>query len=140
MTKICLGSVGTDIHCVANQLIALELEFRGFKVFNFGVGSSIQDFQRFVEIHDPSLVLLGSTNGDIEPLIECVSLIKRMNPSRRIIVGGNFILGATGLDRSLDILNAGAERLISRAESVSAAVNLVESSLKSERRELISEL
>ena len=42
--KVVTGVVGNDIHVVANRLIDISLEERGFEVFNLGVNTYLEEF------------------------------------------------------------------------------------------------
>ena len=42
--KVVTGVVGNDIHVVANRLIDLSLQARGFEVFNLGVNTYLEEF------------------------------------------------------------------------------------------------
>ena len=44
MKKVVIGVVGNDVHVVANRLIDISLNQRGFKVFNLGVNTYLEEF------------------------------------------------------------------------------------------------
>ena len=92
-----MGSVGSDIHSVANQLLEKELEDKGFKVHNLGVAVPIKEWLEFITVKQPYLVLIGSMNGDLSPILDLVTEIKELKSFEgHIVVGGNLKLGSRG--------------------------------------------
>jgi len=118
-----LGVVGSDAHCVANQLLERELIFQNHQVVNLGVALSSQEVvDALMQVTNP-ILLLGTLNGDLNPTIEAISRLREIFGQHfPIIVGGNYVLGEGGKDRSLDLLNAGASLIIKNCPSVEEAV------------------
>jgi methylaspartate mutase sigma subunit len=124
--KFILGVVGSDVHCVANQLIERELRSLGHATLNLGVALNKFDILQSLTSSEHDILLLGTINGDIEPTIEVIKAIrKEFGSNHTIIVGGNFTLGEIGKDRSLDLIRSGASKLVSNASSVSEAVQRI---------------
>jgi len=42
--KVVTGVIGNDIHVVANRLMDLSLNARGYEVFNLGVNTYLEEF------------------------------------------------------------------------------------------------
>jgi methylmalonyl-CoA mutase cobalamin-binding subunit len=94
---VLMGSVGSDIHSVANQLLQKELEDTGFQVHNLGVAVPIKEWLEFITVEQPYLVLIGSMNGDLSPILDLITEIKESNYFEgHIVVGGNLKLGSRG--------------------------------------------
>ena len=66
MMKVVTGVVGNDIHVVANRLIDISLQARGFEVFNLGVNTSLEEFIDAVVETDAKILLISSLNGEAE--------------------------------------------------------------------------
>jgi methylaspartate mutase sigma subunit len=94
--KIILGVAASDVHIVANQLIALELRERGYRVVNLGACTTIAEFASCqVEHPDALAVMIGSLNGhaveDLRPLPAARSRGLLCCP---VVVGGNLSVGS----------------------------------------------
>ncbi|MBE0497558.1 MAG: cobalamin B12-binding domain-containing protein, partial [Campylobacterales bacterium] len=64
--KVVTGVVGNDIHVVANRLIHISLEARGFEVFNLGVNTSLDEFIDALIETKADILLISSLNGEAE--------------------------------------------------------------------------
>jgi methylaspartate mutase sigma subunit len=99
MLKILLGTIGSDVHSVANHLIYKSLIDENFQVVNIGVAASKQEWIEHINMHDPAAILIGSMNGDLLPLLE---LVAHYNGNSKILsrflIGGNLKLGSYGLE------------------------------------------
>lgn len=95
--KALIGTVGTDVHSVANHLLEKEFRDRGFEVKNLGVAVDQRVWLEETKNFQPDIVLVGSMNGDLGPVAELVKRIKELNfPNLEIVVGGNLQLGSRG--------------------------------------------
>jgi len=92
-----MGNVGSDIHSVANILLEKELVEKSFLVRNLGVAVPIGEWvEAFLNFH-PNLLLIGSMNGDLEPVVGLIQEVKAINSFHcEILVGGNLKLGSNG--------------------------------------------
>lgn len=98
MNKILIGTVGSDVHSVANNLLENELLSSGFKVINLGVSVPVEEWISNTIQENPDLVLIGSMNGDLKPVMNLIKELSLFNfPSNQIIVGGNLKLGSEGI-------------------------------------------
>lgn len=61
--KVVTGVVGNDIHVVANRLIDISLQARGFEVFNLGVNTSLEEFIDAVVETDADILLISSAKA-----------------------------------------------------------------------------
>jgi len=98
MSQILIGTVGSDVHSVANNLLENELLSSGFKVINLGVSVPVDELISKVSQVNPNLVLIGSMNGDLQPVMDLIRELSLLNfPINNIIVGGNLKLGSEGI-------------------------------------------
>jgi methylaspartate mutase sigma subunit len=93
--KIVTGVVGNDIHVVANRLIDISLESRGFEVFNLGVNTYLEEFIDAVIETDAQVLLISSLNGEAEGW--CRELYRYKNNDKLkdviFVIGGNLSVG-----------------------------------------------
>lgn len=93
--KVVTGVVGNDIHVVANRLIDISLQSRGFEVFNLGVNTSLNEFIDAVIETDAKVLLISSLNGEAEGQCRELLKLKKQNDLRDVvfIIGGNLSVG-----------------------------------------------
>jgi len=93
--KVVTGVVGNDIHVVANRLIDISLQSRGYEVFNLGVNTYLDEFIDAVIETDAKILLISSLNGEADGW--CRQLYKyKDNPSLKdvvFVIGGNLSVG-----------------------------------------------
>jgi methylmalonyl-CoA mutase cobalamin-binding subunit len=98
MSKILIGTVGSDVHSVANNLLENELLSSGFKVVNLGVSVPVGEWINKVNEENPILVLIGSMNGDLQPVMDLIRELSLLKfPLNQIMIGGNLKLGSEGI-------------------------------------------
>lgn len=101
-----MGTCGSDVHSVANILIEKCLVDAGLKVVNLGVAVSDVEWLGVLDSFKPDLLLVGSMNGDLQPLIELISQVSSSGfQKNHILVGGKLRLGSEG-DSLAPFLNA----------------------------------
>lgn len=121
-----LGVVGSDVHCIANQLFEREFRHRGYNVINLGVALTPNEILESIEEVINPVLLLGTLNGDIEPIIATLRLIREdFGGSIPVIVGGNLVLGENGKDRTLDLVDEGASLVIKNGVDIGEVINRV---------------
>ncbi len=94
--KVVTGVVGNDIHVVANRLIELSLNARGFKVFNLGVNTYLEEFFDAVVETDADILLISSLNGEAEGWSREIKLLKSKYKNLDnliMVIGGNLVVG-----------------------------------------------
>jgi len=95
--KVLLGTCGSDVHSVANNLVEKCLVDIGIQVRNLGVAVSMTEWVNATAEFNPDLLMVGSMNGDLQPLVELVSSIVDVGyQPNQIIVGGKLRLGSDG--------------------------------------------
>ena len=94
--KVVTGVVGNDIHVVANRLIELSLNARGFEVFNLGVNTYLEEFFDAVVETNADILLISSLNGEAEGWAREVKLLKSKYKTLDdvvMMIGGNLVVG-----------------------------------------------
>ena len=95
MMKVVTGVVGNDIHVVANRLIDISLEERGFEVFNLGVNTYLEEFMDAVIETDADVLLISSLNGEAEGWCRDLQILKSQYDFKNVafMIGGNLGVG-----------------------------------------------
>ena len=95
MMKVVTGVVGNDIHVVANRLIDISLEERGFEVFNLGVNTYLEEFMDAVIETDADVLLISSLNGEAEGWCRDLQILKSQYDFNHVVfmIGGNLAVG-----------------------------------------------
>lgn len=93
--KVVTGVVGNDIHVVANRLIHISLEARGFRVFNLGVNTSLDEFIDALVETRAEVLLISSLNGEAEGWCRELPFIKSRYNLENVtfVIGGNLAVG-----------------------------------------------
>jgi methylaspartate mutase sigma subunit len=93
--KVVTGVVGNDIHVVANRLIDISLEERGFEVFNLGVNTYLEEFMDAVIETDADVLLISSLNGEAEGWCRDLQILKNQYDFKDVtfMIGGNLGVG-----------------------------------------------
>tara|TARA_R110001592_G_scaffold70723_3_gene216504 strand:- start:7893 stop:8363 length:471 start_codon:yes stop_codon:yes gene_type:complete len=94
--KVITGVVGNDIHVVANRLIELSLNARGYEVFNLGVNTYLEEFFDAVVETGAEILLISSLNGEAEGWSREVKLLKAKYKNLDnliMMIGGNLVVG-----------------------------------------------
>ena len=102
--KVVTGVVGNDIHVVANRLIDISLQARGFEVFNLGVNTYLEEFFDAVIETNADVLLISSLNGEAEGWCREVKILKskygNLLDDVIFMIGGNLVVG-TGSDEDI---------------------------------------
>lgn len=99
--KVVTGVVGNDIHVVANRLIELSLDARGFEVFNLGVNTYLEEFFDAAVETQADILLISSLNGEAEGWAREVKLLKskyKTLDNLVMMIGGNLVVGSADAD------------------------------------------
>ena len=93
--KVVTGVVGNDIHVVANRLIDISLQSRGFEVFNLGVNTYLEEFIDAVVETDAKVLLISSLNGEAEGWCRELYRYKNQDNLKDVVfvIGGNLSVG-----------------------------------------------
>ncbi|WP_415395739.1 methylaspartate mutase subunit S [Sulfurimonas sp. CS5] len=99
--KVVTGVVGNDIHVVANRLIELSLNARGFEVFNLGVNTYLEEFFDAVVETGADILLISSLNGEAEGWSREIKLLKSKYKNLDnlvMMIGGNLVVGSASAE------------------------------------------
>ncbi|OUS29874.1 methylaspartate mutase [Thalassotalea sp. 42_200_T64] len=94
--KVVTGVVGNDIHVVANRLIELSLNARGYEVFNLGVNTYLEEFFDAAVETGADVLMISSLNGEAEGWSREVKLLKAKYKHLDdiiMMIGGNLVVG-----------------------------------------------
>jgi methylaspartate mutase sigma subunit len=93
--KVVIGVVGNDIHVVANRLIDISLQSRGYEVFNLGVNTYLEEFIDAVIETDSKVLLISSLNGEAEGWCRDLMILKDKYKLEDVVfvIGGNLSVG-----------------------------------------------
>ena len=93
--KVVTGVVGNDIHVVANRLIEISLQERGFTVFNLGVNTYLEEFLDALVETRADVLLISSLNGEAEGWCRDLQYLKGAYDFKDVIfmIGGNLGVG-----------------------------------------------
>lgn len=95
--KVVTGVIGNDIHVVANRLMDLSLNARGYEVFNLGVNTYLEEFFDAAVETGAELLLISSLNGEAEGWGREVKMLKASYKSLDnliMMIGGNLTVGS----------------------------------------------
>ncbi|MCP4494524.1 MAG: methylaspartate mutase subunit S [Gammaproteobacteria bacterium] len=95
--KVVTGVVGNDIHVVANRLIDLSLQARGYEVFNLGVNTHLEEFFDAVVETGADVLVISSLNGEAEGWGREVRLLRakyKTLDNLVMMIGGNLVVGS----------------------------------------------
>lgn len=99
--KVVTGVVGNDIHVVANRLIDLSLQARGYEVFNLGVNTHLEEFFDAAVETGAEVLMISSLNGEAEGWGREVKLLKARYKGLDdliMMIGGNLVVGSGNTD------------------------------------------
>ena len=93
--KVVTGVVGNDIHVVANRLIDISLQSRGYEVFNLGVNTYLEEFIDAVIETQAKVLLISSLNGEAEGWCRELYRYKQNDDLKDVVfvIGGNLSVG-----------------------------------------------
>ena len=94
--KVVTGVVGNDIHVVANRLIELSLNARGYEVFNLGVNTYLEEFFDAAVETGADVLMISSLNGEAEGWSREIKLLKSKYKNLDdiiMMIGGNLVVG-----------------------------------------------
>lgn len=102
--KVVTGVVGNDIHVVANRLIEISLQERGFEVFNLGVNTYLEEFIDAVVETDADVLLISSLNGEAEGWSRDLPNLRKEYDLKGVtfMIGGNLAVGEVDADEMVE--------------------------------------
>lgn len=133
--KVVTGVVGNDIHVVANRLIDISLQERGFEVFNLGVNTYLEEFMDAVIETDADVLLISSLNGEAEGWCRDLSLIKSQYDLSKVVfmIGGNLGVGEMDAEEIGPKYRAYGFDLVFHQIDLNEGLDMLEAHLKERR-------
>lgn len=134
--KVVTGVVGNDIHVVANRLLDISLQERGFEVFNLGVNTYLEEFMDAVIETDADVLLISSLNGEAEGWCRDLRLIKAQYDFSDVVfmIGGNLGVGEMDADELGPKYQAYGFDLVFHQVDLNVGLDKLEAYLKARRR------
>jgi len=121
--KVILAVAASDVHVVANHLIAARLRGAGYEVINLGAATPTQEIIECWQSHKDALAIaIGSLNGHaVQDLADLAELKKLYQVACPVIVGGNLSVGSVKNDGEGEALREnGADYVLKDAEELLA--------------------
>ena len=133
--KVITGVVGNDVHVVANRLIDISLNQRGFEVFNLGVNTFLEEFIDAVIETDADIVLISSLNGEAEGWSRDLPLLKSKYKLKDVtfVIGGNLAVGTLSSDIIIPKYKAYGFDLVFHQVDLNEGLDRLEAYLAGER-------
>ncbi len=93
---VILAVAASDVHVVANQIIAAQLRRRGYEVINLGAATPTQEIIECWQMHrDAIAIAIGSLNGHAAQDLDGLATLKQLyQVTCPVIVGGNLSVGS----------------------------------------------
>jgi len=134
--RVVTGVVGNDIHVVANRLIEISLQERGFEVFNLGVNTYLEEFIDAVIETDADLLLISSLNGEAEGWSRDLLFLKGRYDLDGVMfaIGGNLSVGEADPDEMVKKYQAYGYDLVFHQVDLNKGLDIIEKRLKEGER------
>ena len=130
--KVITGVVGNDVHVVANRLIDISLNQRGFEVFNLGVNTYLEEFIDAAVETDADVVLISSLNGEAEGWSRDLPILKTKYKLKDVtfVIGGNLAVGEVSSDVIIPKYKAYGFDLVFHQIDLNEGIDMLETYLK----------
>lgn len=130
--RVVTGVVGNDIHVVANRLIEISLQERGFEVFNLGVNTYLKEFIDAVIETDADLLLISSLNGEAEGWSRELLFLKGKYELDGVLfaIGGNLSVGEATAEEMVPKYQAYGYDLVFHQVDLNEGLDTIETALK----------
>jgi methylaspartate mutase sigma subunit len=130
--KVVTGVVGNDVHVVANRLIDISLNQRGFEVFNLGVNTYLEEFIDALIETDADVLLISSLNGEAEGWSRDLPQLKAKYDLKDIVfmIGGNLAVGEVNSESIVPKYKAYGFDLVFHQVDLSEGLDVLEEYLK----------
>ena len=130
--KVVTGVVGNDVHVVANRLIDISLNQRGFVVYNLGVNTYLEEFIDAAIETQADVVLISSLNGEAEGWSRDLPLLKSRYALKDVVfvIGGNLAVGEVKAEEIIPKYRAYGFDLVFHQIDLSEGLDRLESYLQ----------
>lgn len=135
--KVVTGVVGNDIHVVANRLIDLSLQARGYDVFNLGVNTHLEEFFDAAVETGADVLMISSLNGEAEGWGREVKLLKARYKGLDdliMMIGGNLVVGSGNTDDIVARYKTYGFDLVCHQVDLNTGLDLLEALLQERNR------
>jgi methylaspartate mutase sigma subunit len=135
--KIVIGVIGNDIHVVANRLLEIALNERGFEVFNLGVNTYLEEFLDAVVETDSDILLISSLNGEAEGWCRDLKYLKKSYNFKRditFVIGGNLGVGEMNPTEIIPKFQNFGFDLVFHQVDLNEGLNILEEFISKKRR------
>lgn len=132
--KVVTGVVGNDIHVVANRLIDLSLQARGYQVYNLGVNTHLEEFFDAAVETGAEVLMISSLNGEAEGWGREVPLLKagyKNLDDLIMMIGGNLVVGSGDTDEIVARYKQYGFDLVCHQVNLNIGLDMLEALLKS---------
>lgn len=136
--KVVTGVVGNDIHVVANRLIELSLDARGYEVFNLGVNTHLEEFFDAVVETGAEILLISSLNGEAEGWSREVRALKshyKGLDNLIMMIGGNLAVGTGNAEEIMEKYKKYGFDLVCHQIDLNTGLDLLEDFIKQRGQE-----
>ena len=130
--KVVTGVVGNDIHVVANRLIDISLQNKGYEVFNLGVNTTIQEFIDAVIETDANMLLISSLNGEASGQCRDLANLKKQYNLNNVlfVIGGNLSVGEAKVEDIIPEFKGYGFDLVFHQVDLSEGLDTIDKTLK----------
>lgn len=117
---VVLGVAASDVHVVANHLIAMRLRHSGFLVVNLGVCTPLIEFADALDAHPAAeAVLIGSLNGHAYEDLRDLPELRRLGRLRcPVILGGNLSVATHDHAAIRRLFDLGVDHILADADDL----------------------
>ena len=131
--KVVTGVIGNDIHVVANRLMDLSLNARGYEVFNLGVNTYLEEFFDAAVETGADILLISSLNGEAEGWGREVKSLKakyRNLDKLIMMIGGNLVVGSGNADNIVTRFKTYGFDLVCHQVDLNTGLDMLEDYMK----------
>lgn len=140
--KVVTGVIGNDIHVVANRLMDLSLNARGYEVFNLGVNTHLSEFFDAAVETGAEILLISSLNGEAEGWAREVKLLKSEYTSLDnliMMIGGNLSVGTGNAEDIIPRYKKYGFDLVCHQVDLNTGLDMLEDYIKTHRPASVAE-
>ena len=130
--KVVTGVVGNDIHVVANRLIDISLQSRGYEVFNLGVNTYLQEFIDAVVETDAKVLLISSLNGEAQGWCRDLKSYKKQYDLKDVlfVIGGNLSVGEASSEEIIPLFESYGFDMVFHQVELTDGLDMIDNHLK----------
>jgi len=141
--KVVTGVIGNDIHVVANRLMDLSLNARGYEVFNLGVNTHLEEFFDAAVETGAEILLISSLNGEAEGWAREVKGLRaeyKTLDNLVMMIGGNLSVGTGNADDIVPRYQKYGFDLVCHQVDLNTGLDMLEAYLEEHRSAVAAEV